>query len=270
MSVLGYAFQAFRRLYRYLLVRSERVVPEKLLYLDGKEYELAQVIGRGTFGLVRRCVDREDQKDYAVKNVALNESNRMEATSFMRNERDVLDRLKGHPNIIEYHHFVETPRNILLVLSFVPGGNLFKMITSTGPIREDYAQTLFEQIAQGITWMHAQNVVHRDIKPENILLTERSLAEAQVKICDFGLSKILQTSDSSDDTSSHQMVMKTACGSRFYAAPEVIKRQAYSKAIDSWGLGIVLFAMITGQLPFDSVEDLKAVNFQGKLDLPVW
>ena len=272
-------WEAFRHLFGYLCpprhvvrVRRRTIIPEKSLCLDGKTYELAEVVGRGTFGLVRKCVTLGDKKEYAIKKVSLNDENRQQATRFFRNERNILERLQGHCNILEYHLFCETSKYALLLLGYASGGNLFNVITRTGPIPEAVARNIFVQMVNGVVWMHQQHVVHRDLKPENILLTSKNLSEAVVKICDFGLSKLLpeEFDNGHVETASYKAMMTTACGSRFYAAPEVIERKRYSKAIDSWGVGIILFAMLCGELPFDNVDDLKAVDFHKKLSLPAW
>jgi serine/threonine-protein kinase HSL1 (negative regulator of Swe1 kinase) len=130
--------------------------------------------------------------------------------------------------------------NRYLVLEYVNNGELFDYITAQqNGLDEEEALMFFRQILSAVGYCHSFNICHRDLKPENILLTK----ELEIKIADFGMAALHQSPD-------HQL--KTSCGSPHYAAPEVVKGTAYrGNQVDIWSLGVILFACLSGRLPFD-------------------
>ena len=124
-------------------------------------------------------------------------------------------------------------------------GDLFNYICSKGRLSMDETSFIFYQIVNGIQYLHKNNIVHRDMKPENIMLTEDMI----VKIGDFGLSKYFKNDE---------IRLKTNCGSPCYSAPEVLRGNKYKpKPVDIWGIGIILYCMVCGELPFeDEKEDI--------------
>jgi len=156
------------------------------------------------------------------------------------------------------------------VMELAKGGHLFDRIMRDGSLTERYAASLTLQIASALEFMHAKGIVHRDMKPENLLLADDSKA-ALVKICDFGLSKAFNKSALALDD--HAMVMKTRVGTQWYASPELIQRaDTYDASIDLWGLGLIVFIMLTGTHPFEEVEDMygATVNARVAYTHPVW
>jgi serine/threonine-protein kinase HSL1 (negative regulator of Swe1 kinase) len=126
-----------------------------------------------------------------------------------------------------------------LVLEFVDNGELFEHITAKGRLSEEEAMGYFRQILSAVGYCHSFNICHRDLKPENILLT----SEGEIKIADFGMAALQQTP-------THQL--KTSCGSPHYAAPELIRGDKYKgNKVDIWSMGVILYAMLAGRLPFD-------------------
>ena len=124
-------------------------------------------------------------------------------------------------------------------------GDLFNYICSKGRLSMDEASFIFYQIVNGIQYLHENKIVHRDMKPENIMLTKDMI----VKIGDFGLSKYFKSND---------IRLKTNCGSPCYSAPEVLRGNKYRpQPVDIWGMGIILYCMVCGELPFeDEKEDI--------------
>lgn len=138
-----------------------------------------------------------------------------------------------------------------LVTEFVEKGDMFQFINWNGRLPEDEAMVYFRQIMSALEYCHSLNICHRDLKPENILLK----ADGQVKIADFGMAALHQTS-------SHQL--RTACGSPHYAAPELLRHQHYKgSAVDIWSMGVILFAMLSARLPFDD-EDISVMLNRAK------
>ncbi|KXS11220.1 Pkinase-domain-containing protein [Gonapodya prolifera JEL478] len=155
-------------------------------------------------------------------------------------EREVtLMKLIRHPNVMELYDVYETERELYLILEYVPGGELFEHLVERGRLPEPEALAFFQQIVYAVRWCHGCMVCHRDLKPENILLDRR---RRQVKIADFGMAS----------TAFAGRMLLTSCGSPHYASPEIIRGVAYDGATaDIWSLGVILFALLTGNLPFD-------------------
>lgn len=127
-----------------------------------------------------------------------------------------------------------------MILEFLNGGELFEFIVSNKRVPEAKAKAIFSNIIAGVEYLHKIGVVHRDLKPENILID----ANLTVKIVDFGLGNLYNSQEC--------QLLKTACGSPCYAAPEMIQGRWYKpKMADIWSSGIVLYAMVCGFLPFE-------------------
>ena len=147
-------------------------------------------------------------------------------------------KLLRHPNIIQLYEIIETPKQLYLIMEYASGGELFDYIVAQSRVKEQEACKFFQQIISGIEYIHELNVVHRDLKPENLLLDSNK----NIKIVDFGLS----------NTYKPGQMLKTACGSPCYAAPEMIAGKYYhGSRVDIWSSGVILFALICGFLPFE-------------------
>jgi serine/threonine protein kinase len=133
----------------------------------------------------------------------------------------------------------QTDNRICMVTEHMEGGELFDYVVNKGTLSEVEASCLVRKITSALAYMHACGVVHRDLKPENLLLTSKS-PNAEVKIIDFGLAKLL-----------HDNLTRSFLGTRGYLAPELLRRQAYSKSIDVWALGVIVYVLLCGCLPFN-------------------
>jgi len=144
-------------------------------------------------------------------------------------------------------------------LEYVEGGELFDYVCTHGPLPEEEAVRLFRQIIAGLSYCHRFNICHRDLKPENILLDSKH----NVKLADFGMAAL--------QPAGHWL--NTSCGSPHYAAPEIIYGRRYrGDKADIWSCGIILFALLTGFLPFDGGDlgnTLRLVK-KGDYVLPPW
>ncbi|KAL4989478.1 hypothetical protein BDW68DRAFT_195974 [Aspergillus falconensis] len=160
-------------------------------------------------------------------------------------EREVvIMKLIEHPNVISLYDVWENRGELYLVLEYVEGGELFDYVSNHGPLPEEEAVRLFRQIIAGLGYCHRFNICHRDLKPENILLD----GEHNIKLADFGMAAL--------QPAGHWL--NTSCGSPHYAAPEIIYGRKYrGDRADLWSCGIILYALLTGYLPFDG-GDLHA------------
>ncbi|KAL3460660.1 hypothetical protein BJX64DRAFT_300594 [Aspergillus heterothallicus] len=154
-------------------------------------------------------------------------------------EREVvIMKLIEHPNVISLYDVWENRGELYLVLEYVEGGELFDYVSKHGPLPEEEAVRLFRQIIAGLGYCHRFNICHRDLKPENILLD----GDHNVKLADFGMAAL--------QPAGHWL--NTSCGSPHYAAPEIIYGRKYrGDKADIWSCGIILYALLTGFLPFD-------------------
>ncbi len=142
-------------------------------------------------------------------------------------------------------------------MEYASGGELFDYIVANTRLKEEEASKYFQQINAGVEYIHQLNIVHRDLKPENLLLDHNK----NIKIVDFGLS----------NTYSQGELLKTACGSPCYAAPEMIAGKKYLGAnVDIWSSGVIMFALICGFLPFEDPDTSKLYKkiLSGEFKIP--
>lgn len=143
-----------------------------------------------------------------------------------------------HPHVVKLFEYFDTRDDIYVIFEYVPKGELFELISNKGQLTESEARRYFHQIIYALDYTHGYGVAHRDLKPENILLDSAN----NIKLVDFGLSNITKEG----------RALKTSCGSPNYAAPEVINGKPYDGCqIDVWSCGVILYAMLYGELPFD-------------------
>lgn len=175
-------------------------------------------------------------------------------------EREIIImKLLNHPNVLRLYDVWETNSNLYMVLEYAEKGELFNLLVERGPLPENEAIRFFRQIVIGISYCHALGIVHRDLKPENLLLDHKF----NIKIADFGMAA-LETEDK---------LLETSCGSPHYAAPEIVSGIPYHGfASDVWSCGVILFALLTGRLPFDdedgNIRNLLLQVQSGKFQMP--
>lgn len=149
-----------------------------------------------------------------------------------------------HPHVVQLYEVLETPKTLYLIMEFAGKGELFDFIVSRNTVDEKQACKFFQQIISGVEYLAALGIVHRDLKPENMLLD----FDTGIKLVDFGLSNTYKTGE----------LLKTACGSPCYAAPEMIAGKKYEGVkVDIWSCGVILFALLNGFLPFEDPNTSK-------------
>lgn len=200
-------------------------------------YILMETLGTGSFGKVKKARHQLTGHTVAIKILNRNKIKSLDVVSKIRREIQNL-KLFRHPHIIKLYQVINTPSDIFMVMEYVSGGELFDHIVKNGRLSENEARKFFQQIISGVAYCHRHMIVHRDLKPENLLLDE----QMNVKIADFGLSNMMKDGE----------FLRTSCGSPNYAAPEVVSGELYAgPEVDIWSCGVILYALLTGTLPFD-------------------
>lgn len=173
-------------------------------------------------------------------------------------ETDILRRVK-HPNIIQMKAIYETNEYLFLVMELVTGGELFDKIVEKGCYTEKEAAMLMHKIVSAIDYLHDMDICHRDLKPENLLLASEH-QDTEVKIADFGLSKIVN----------QKVMMQTACGTPGYVAPEVLSATGYDREVDMWSIGVITYILLCGFPPFfgETVPELFEQIMSASYDYP--
>lgn len=221
-----------------------------------KVYDIRQELGTGNFATVKLGIHKKTGEKVAIKIIdkkkfALNPSLRKDQ---LLDEVRVMKSLI-HPNILAIKDIFESDDYMYLVLELATGGDLFDAVVNKQFYPEDEAREVFGQLASAVGYLHDQGIAHRDLKPENILMANPHT----IKLSDFGLSKII----------GEEQLMKTLCGTPQYLAPEIIFQSegatssGYSKAVDIWSMGVILYILLAGFPPFgeNSFEDIKKGRF---------
>jgi len=205
------------------------------------------VLGKGEFGVVKLGKDKKNNDEVAIKVI---DKQHIKDAPILQNEIDILRRC-NHPHIVQLKAVFETESFIYIVMELVRGGELYEEIIRRNSFSEKDASYIFRQIVEALDYLHDNGIIHRDLKLENLLLVNKNATgkDIIVKLADFGLSRIYQG----------QMV-KTACGTPFYVAPEVLLGTGYGPEVDMWSSGVMLYILLSGRLPFHAQEDHQLFN----------
>ena len=211
-------------------------------------YEMKQVIGKGKFGVVNLGIHKKTGQQVAIKIMNKENIKTLEDKELVRIEIGIL-KLCHHPNIVRLLDHLENNDYIFIVMEYIEGGTLRQYFKKRKfNFSERQASNIMSQIVSGIKYLHQYGIVHRDLKPDNIMITQQN-DFGIIKIMDFGLSKIVSPKEK----------MVDGYGSLSYVAPEVLLRTPYNKEVDIWSMGVILFYMLSGHLPFrGSKEDVVA------------
>lgn len=197
-------------------------------------YDVADVIGVGGFASVRFANEKGTGKPVAVKSIKKDSASSL----LMQREITVL-RSVNHPRLVRTFDIFDTEESYHIVMELMKGGMLFDEMNRRPRFSEPDTRYIIKQVLAGVAYLHSVGVVHRDLKPENILMTSRHGLD--IKLADFGLSNILTGSDS---------VMKTLLGTPQFIAPEVVQASQYDEVVDVWAIGMIMYNLLTGILPF--------------------
>jgi serine/threonine protein kinase len=201
-------------------------------------YILLKQIGSGAFASVWMARHTIADLNVAIKAIDKKSIESQEAKTRFSREVSLLKKM-SHPFIAEFFEWIEDETRHYLVIEFAENGNMLDFINGKGQLTESQARNYFSQLVSVLEYLHFEKMVaHRDLKAENILLDRYY----NIRVIDFGLSNQFTQAEPE---------LKTACGSPAYAAPEMIKGQAYTRAADVWSAGILLFSMVAGCLPYE-------------------
>ncbi|KAI4487422.1 hypothetical protein M0804_005571 [Polistes exclamans] len=224
------------------------------------KYAVSRKLGSGAGGEVKMVFTKNGCKRFAMKTIvkATSTSNGyrhpLNDPEKVMNEVRILKSLR-HPCVISLEEIVDTPSTVYIVLELMEGGELFQRITSRGRLTENHAKLIFYQVVLAVNYLHDSGITHRDLKPENILLASNADVTL-AKVSDFGLSKLVDA----------QTMMKTFCGTPMYVAPEILStsgRDSYTNKVDIWSLGVILYACLSGSVPFNVT--CKEVSLQDQI-----
>lgn len=218
-------------------------------------YEIERTIGRGNFAVVKLARHRITKTEVAIKII---DKSKLDKTNLEKVYREVqVLKLLDHPHIIKLYQVMETKSMLYLVSEYASQGEIFEYIACHGRMSESLARRKFWQIVEAVDYCHSHKVVHRDLKAENLLLD----ANMNIKIADFGFSNYYRSDGH----------LATWCGSPPYAAPEVFEGKRYcGPEIDVWSLGVVLYVLVCGALPFDAatLPALRDRVLSGRFRIP--
>uniref|UniRef100_A0A3B4UJ13 Peripheral plasma membrane protein CASK n=1 Tax=Seriola dumerili TaxID=41447 RepID=A0A3B4UJ13_SERDU len=213
-------------------------------------YELCEVIGKGPFSVVRRCINRETGQQFAVKivDVAQFTSSPGLSTEDLKREASICHMLK-HPHIVELLETYSSDGMLYMVFEFMDGADLCFEIVKRADAGFVYSEAVashyMRQILEALRYCHDNNVIHRDVKPHCVLLASKENS-APVKLGGFGVA--IQLGESG-------LVAGGRVGTPHFMAPEVVKREPYGKPVDVWGCGVILFILLSGCLPFYGTKE---------------
>lgn len=236
------------------LIRKQTMIVKNTKNIDEVYRRDAKKLGSGTYGEVTAVTHIETGQRRAVKVIARSKIKNWER---FQTEVKILQQL-DHPNVIKLYEYFEDDTNVYLVTELCTGGELFDRIIKEEFFSEAVAAKVFKQILQALNYCHNMSIVHRDLKPENFLFVSPD-ANADLKIIDFGLSKIM------NGGRLHRM--KTRAGTPYYISPEVLAGN-YDVSCDMWSAGCMLYILLCGYPPFygDNNQEILQMVARGNFD----
>ena len=226
--------------------------PKKVKLSD---FEKMQTVGLGSFGRVRLCRYKKNDKIYVMKILKKMEIIKQKQVDHVFSEFNILSVL-NHPFIVQLVGLnFDDPKYLYFIIEYVQGGELFTLLRNRGSFPLEQAKFYIAHIITIFEYLHGKNIIYRDLKPENILINKNGY----LKLTDFGFAKYLNNEKT-----------YTLCGTPEYLAPEIILNKGHGKPVDWWTMGILLYEMLVGIDPFSDDDPMKTYQkiIKGKINFP--
>nr|XP_012234101.1 PREDICTED: testis-specific serine/threonine-protein kinase 3-like [Linepithema humile]XP_012234102.1 PREDICTED: testis-specific serine/threonine-protein kinase 3-like [Linepithema humile] len=235
-----------------LMNEKEDEKPEKkLTVLESHGYALGKTIGAGSYATVKIAKSDRHECQVAVKIVSKFQAPGEYLTKFLPREIEVVKGLK-HPHLIRFLQAIETTHRVYIIMEYAQNGSLLDVIRHDTYIDEQRSRKWFRQLLEAIDYCHDHGIVHRDIKCENLLMDYHF----NVKLSDFGFAR-----GQMKPKNGEWPLSTTYCGSYAYASPEILRGIPYQPQLsDVWSMGVVLYAMVYGRLPFDDTNHVQLLK----------
>ena len=231
--------------------------------ISENDFTKIKLIGKGSYGNVFLVRYNKNNMIYAMKVYKKSDLREKNQENNTKSERNLLTQI-NFPFIVEVKFAFQTDSKLFLVQEFIQGGDLFFHIHSGQKFSTQKTKFYLVEIILAIDFLHKNNMIYRDLKPENILIDSKG----HIKLTDFGLSKIVTNIEEKSFT---------ICGTLQYIAPEIISGEGYNESVDWWSLGIIMYEMLAGKLPFkfnfDSQEEQEQNDlniYDKKIKYPSW
>ncbi|KAL3726982.1 hypothetical protein ACJRO7_031822 [Eucalyptus globulus] len=230
-----------------------------------RDYRICEEIGRGRFGVVRRCeplrtaAAPSSASSLAVKSIDKSAVSGDDLDSHcLLMEPKVLSLLSPHPNLLRLHNAYEDSSHLHLVLDLCDSPDLHRAVASAGSLPEPEAARILAQLMRAVAHCHRHGVVHRDIKPDNVLFDSRG----RLRLADFGSAEVIGGESGAG--------LRGIVGTPYYVAPEVVEGREYGEKVDVWSAGVVLYVMLAGFPPFygESAAEIFGAVLRANLRFP--
>jgi aurora kinase len=224
-----------------------------------KDFEIIREIGAGSFGRVFLARHKHTRVKYAIKAIDKKNKTNIKEKPYFRRELEVMYKIH-HPNVVKLFGHFEDNNFCYFIMEYINKGNVYSLLTldKKRKLSPHIVASIIKDVIYAIFFLHNMNppIIHRDIKPENVLLTE----ELTAKLTDFGWSNYISEEDE----------RRTVCGTPIYLAPEIIKEHGHDERVDVWCIGVLLFELITGSVPFtgSDIDTLKTNILHLKISWP--
>uniref|UniRef100_A0A0B6Z5I1 Protein kinase C n=1 Tax=Arion vulgaris TaxID=1028688 RepID=A0A0B6Z5I1_9EUPU len=209
-----------------------------LLTLD--DFQLLRVIGRGSYAKVLQVEHKKTKRIYAMKVIKKTLVNDDEDIDWVQTEKHVFEAATNHPFLVGLHSCFQTASRLFFVIEFVNGGDLMFHMQRQRRLPEEHARFYAAEICLALNFLHVRGIVYRDLKLDNVLLD----SDGHIKLTDYGMCK--EGLKAGDTTG-------TFCGTPNYIAPEILRGEEYDFSVDWWALGVLMYEMMAGRSPFDTI-----------------